>query len=159
MASVGKLNCLTLYVQCVCSYVGVVRALYIGLCEQHLDVLVFLYNAIGSSQISLFLLLNRLMQKLLFTIYNLIWFMYVLVIYAQQTQNCIYPFNCKDVKYEDLVEYQDDVFMTCLNELLSTWIFRTPDVHVTAWEIISVLTDITISSGRSLSSRTRHYAV
>jgi hypothetical protein len=74
------------------------------------------------------------------------------MIYTQQTQNCIYPFNCKDVKREDLVEYQDDVFMTCLNELLSTWIFRTPDVHVTAWEIISVLTDITISGGSSLSS-------
>lgn len=52
MASVGELNCHTVYVQCVCSYVRVVHALYVGLCEQHLDI--FLYNAIGISKISLF---------------------------------------------------------------------------------------------------------
>jgi hypothetical protein len=81
------------------------------------------------------------------------------VIYIQQTQIFIYSFSSEDVKCEALVEYQDDVFITCLNELLSTWIFRAQDLHVTPWEIISFLTDITISSGSSLSSRTRHYAL
>lgn len=84
--------------------------------------------------------------------------MCVCVCYTQQTQNRIYPFISKDVKCEALVEYQDDVFISCLNELLSTWIFRVPDLHVTPWEIISFLTDVTISSGSFLSSRTRHYA-